>query len=314
MRTTILALIALAFLRTVLGLHFFLEGVSHLRDPAWSSAGFRKAAVGPLAPTYRALLPETGDWSGTLGAADRKPADETIAAWEKSVTSGWEQRLVDRLKVVPLPEEKLEAAKAALEASRKELAGWLAGLRPDLNDYRLELARLADKEATKAAAEVPFERDRVAKKRRELAGQASAWMTEAAAMGRRLEATWDEGLPAADREKLAAVAPKTALWKGDRFVSWSLVTIGACLVLGLLVKFNAMGGALFLVSVVASQPFWVPGAQATYDQWVELAALLAIAALPTGGWSGLDYFLQPWISSHCPLSRGCCSPAAARDR
>jgi uncharacterized membrane protein YphA (DoxX/SURF4 family) len=133
-------------------------------------------------------------------------------------------------------------------------------------------------------------------------------------MGRRLEATWDEGLPAADREKLAAVAPKTALWKGDRFVSWSLVTIGACLVLGLLVKFNAMGGALFLCTVVASQPFWVPGAQATYDQWVELAALLAIAALPTGGWSGLDYFLQPWISSHCPLSRGCCSPAAARDR
>ena len=97
-------------------------------------------------------------------------------------------------------------------------------------------------------------------------------------------------------------------------MSWSLVTIGACLVLGLLVKFNAMGGALFLCTVVASQPFWVPGAQATYDQWVELAALLAIAALPTGGWSGLDYFLQPWISSHCPLSRGCCSPAAARDR
>jgi len=55
MRTTILALVALALLRTVIGLHFFLEGVSHLRDPAWSSAGFRKAAVGPLAPTYREI-------------------------------------------------------------------------------------------------------------------------------------------------------------------------------------------------------------------------------------------------------------------
>jgi hypothetical protein len=28
------------------------------------------------------------------------------------------------------------------------------------------------------------------------------------------------------------IAP-TQLWKADRFVSWSLVTIGACLVLGL---------------------------------------------------------------------------------
>jgi uncharacterized membrane protein YphA (DoxX/SURF4 family) len=314
MRPTLLALVALAFLRTVIGLHFFLEGVSHLRDPSWSSAGFRKAAVGPLAPSYRALLPETGDWSGTLGATDRRPADEVIAAWEKSLTAGWEGRLVDRLRVVPLPEEKLEAAKRSLETSRQELGGWLAGLRPDLEDYRLELARLSDQEATRAAAEVPFERERVANKRRELAAKASAWMAEASAMGRRLEADWDADLAAADRERLAAVAPKTALWKGDRFVSWSLATIGACLVLGLLVKFNAVGGALFLCTVVASQPFWVPGAQATYDQWVELAALLAIAALPTGGWSGLDYFLQPWLSARCPLARGCCGPAPARGR
>ena len=50
-------------------------------------------------------------------------------------------------------------------------------------------------------------------------------------------------------------------------------------------------------TVIATQPFWVPGAQATYDQWVEAAALVALAALPTGGWSGLDYFLKaccPW--------------------
>ena len=118
----------------------------------------------------------------------------------KSVAAGWETRLVDRLRVVPLPEEKLEAAKRSLETSRKELAGWLAGLAPDLNDYRLELARLADQEATRAAAEVPFERERVAKKRRELSAKASAWMTEAAAIGRRLEADWDADLAAADRD------------------------------------------------------------------------------------------------------------------
>lgn len=299
MRTSLFALVALAFLRIVIGLHFFLEGVSHLRDPEWSSVGFRKAAVGPLAVGYRALLPETGDWSGTLGATDRRPADEAIAAWEASVVAGWERRLAARLKTVPLAGEPLERATSALEAARKELAEWVAGVREDLVEYRLEVFRLADSEASPAAREVPFERDRVAKKRRELAGDAGGWMAAAEAIGSRLEAAWDAELPPADRERVAAATPPTALWKADRFVSWSLTTIGACLVLGLLVKFNAIGGALFLASVVASQPFWVPGAQETYAQWVELAGLLALAALPTGGWSGLDYFLQSW----CPFAR-----------
>jgi uncharacterized membrane protein YphA (DoxX/SURF4 family) len=309
MRTSILALVALAFLRIVIGLHFFLEGVSHLRDPEWSSVGFRKAAVGPLAPAYRELLPETGDWSGTLGSADRRSAEEAIAAWEASVTAGWQRRLDERLRVAPLAGEPLERARAELEAAGKELAGWAGDTREDLVAYRLELMRLADMQASPAAREVPFERERVAKKQRELARDASGWMAAAAAIGKRLEAAWDAELPAGERERVAAAAPRTALWKADRFVSWSLATIGGCLVLGLLVKFNAMGGAIFLATVVASQPFWVPGAQDTYAQWVEMAALLAIAALPTGGWSGLDYFLQSW----CPFAR-CGRSAAAGAR
>ena len=312
MRTSLLALVALAFLRIVIGLHFFLEGVSHLRDPEWSSVPFRKAAVGPLAEQYRSLLPQTGDWSGTLGAANGLTTADVIAAWEKSLTDGWRKRLADRRKIVPLAGEKLDQAEAALEASQKELADWLAGIREDLETYRLEVVRLADKEAAPASREVPFERERVAKKRRELSGQAAGWMAEAAAIGRRLESEWDAPLPPADRSRIEAAAPRTAVWKADRFVSWSLTTIGACLVVGLFVKFNAVGGAIFLLTVIASQPFWVPGAQDTYAQWVEMAGLLALAALPTGGWSGLDHFLEPWLDSHCPLRRACCGSRSPR--
>jgi hypothetical protein len=44
---------------------------------------------------------------------------------------------------------------------------------------------------------------------------------------------------------------------------------------------------------------------------VELAALLALAALPVGGWSGLDYFLKNWFSKFgCPLA-GCCGGSNA---
>jgi uncharacterized membrane protein YphA (DoxX/SURF4 family) len=315
MRTTLLAVAALAFLRIVLGLHFFLEGLSHLRDPDWSSAGFRKAAVGPLADWYRGSLPQTGDWAGTLAAVDDRSVDEAAQAWRKSVEAGWKALLAERQKLAPLAGDARAAADKQFTAASEELAAYVAGIEEDLADYRLQSARFAAMERKPGASEIPFERERIAKKRRELAAQAAGWMKDAEAIGQRLVGRWDELLDSdAARIKAAAAAPPTALWKADRFVSWSLVTIGACLVLGLFVKFNAMGAACFLATVIASQPFWVPGAQATYDQWVELAALLAIAALPTGGWSGLDHFLEPVVKSWCPLSGsplfGCCSAPA----
>ncbi|MFM7206124.1 MAG: hypothetical protein ACKO4T_05570 [Planctomycetaceae bacterium] len=302
MRLPLITVAALAFLRIACGLHFFLEGMSHLRDPDWSSAGFRRAAVGPLADWYRSSLPETGDWSGTLGAADGRSADEASQAWQASVVASWRRLLAARTKAVPLAADAKAAAEASLEVAAKELAAYGKGVADDLADYRLQVARLAAAEKKPGSRDIPFERERLAKKQKELGGQATGWMKDAAAIGQKLVAAWDEQLPdAATRAKAAAAAEPPPIWKADRFVSWSLVTIGACLVLGIATKFNAMGGVCFLASVLATQPFWVPGAQATYNQWVELAALLAIAALPIGGWSGLDFFLTRW----CPLGRCC---------
>ncbi len=302
-----LAALALAFLRIVVGLHFFLEGLSHVRDPDWSSIGFRKAAVGPLADWYRAALPQTGDWRGTLGAVDGRSAAEAGQAWQESVVAAWRNLLGARIKQLPLNAAAQAAAAKSLADAEESLADWRASIEPDLAAYRLEVARLTAMERKPGAAAIPFERERVTKKRAELAGQAAGWMKEADAIGTKLVAAWDAQLGSDADRRRAAVGERSPLWKADRVVSWSLVTIGACLVLGVLVKFNAMGGALFLASVLATQPFWVPGAQATYNQWVELAALLAIAALPSGGWSGLDYFLKQW----CPLSRWCAGGCAA---
>lgn len=299
MRSTLLVVATLAFLRIVVGLHFFLEGLSHLRDPNWSSAGFRTVAVGPLAGWYRGSLPQTGDWSGTLGAVDGRSVEDAAAAWQTSVVESWKRLLADRMRRLPLDAAGRDDAEGKLEAATRDLSDYVAGLADDLVDYRLQEARLAGMAKRPEAGQIPFERERVAKKRKELAALATGWQADAAAIGEKLAAAWDAPLSAADRLTVGGAQGPSALWKADRFVSWSLLTIGACLVLGVLVKFNAMGGALFLGSVIASQPFWVAGALPTYDQWVELSALLVIAAMPAGGWSGLDYFLKPY----CPLSR-----------
>lgn len=304
MRSTLLAVAALAFLRIVIGLHFFLEGMSHLRDPGWTSAGFRKAAVGPLADFFRAALPETGGWSATLGQADGRPVAEATEAWKQNVVAAWKRTLAERQRLVPLDAAAREVAERQLATAAEELDEFVGGLGDEFAEYRLQSERLAAMEQSPTATQVPFARERVAKKRRELAVQAAGWMKDAEAIGTRLVADWDRPLSAAERLQLGRESVRTPLWKADRFVSWALVTIGACLVVGFLVPFHAMGGACFLASVVASQPFWVPGAQSTYDQWVELAALLAIASLPAGGWSGLDFFLRKLLGRWCPLS-GC---------
>jgi len=296
MRFPLLATLCLILLRVVVGLHFFLEGTSHLRDPQWSSAGFRRAAVGPLAPGYRSLLPEVGGWSQTIGRLDDRDLAAASEAWAGNVEQGWRAQLAARLAAVPLDEGAGKAAADAIDVARKDLGEFLSSISGELTEYRMELARLAAMERRPEASGIPFERSRVVSKRRELDAMAGRWMASAEGLGQRLAAEWNEPLSEEQRRAADAAVPQSSLWKADRFVSWSLTTIGACLVVGLLVKFNAMGGALFLASIIGSQPFWIPGAAETYDQWVEMAALLAIAALPRGGWSGLDYF----------LGRACC--------
>lgn len=303
MRSTLVAVAALAFLRIVVGLHFFLEGSSHLRDPEWSSAGFRKAAVGPLAESLRAGLPQTGDWSGTLGGSSSRPASELSDAWKKSIVAAWKKRLEQRVQAVALTAEQQASADSQLKIATQELDDFLAPLDEELADYSLQVQRLATMDREPTSAGIPYARQRVAKKRRELSAQATGWMNDAAAIGEKLEGEWDRQIASelspSVRLQLSNEFRQTSLWKIDRFVSWSLATIGICLVLGILTKFNAMGGVFFLTSVILAQPFWVVGAQPTYDQWVEMAALLVIAALPAGGWSGLDYFLSAW----CPWCR-----------
>jgi uncharacterized membrane protein YphA (DoxX/SURF4 family) len=313
-RTAVVMTASLIFLRIVIGLHFFLEGSSHLRDPSWSSAGFRKAAVGPLASFLKSDLPETGDWKSTLGNVHSTNAVDVAAAadnWRSSIVEEW-KALGERRNVVlrrsgwVAPADWVELSSAALGAADKKLASMLDYANEDLLDFCRQAVRLKATEKSAMAKNVPFMRDRIADKERELAGQKNGWMEEANAVGRELVSAWNEPLSAEERRIADTAVEPTRLWKADRFVSWSLTTIGACLVIGIFTKFNAVGGVFFLLSVVASQPFWLPAAQATYDQWVEIAGLLVLASMPLGAWAGIDAFLMPILKKYCPL-KICCN-------
>ena len=61
-----LTVVLLVALRVVIGWHFFQEGMSHQRDPHWSSEGFLKQAKGPLAKYFKTWTPEFHQWDRLL--------------------------------------------------------------------------------------------------------------------------------------------------------------------------------------------------------------------------------------------------------
>ena len=78
----------------------------------------------------------------------------------------------------------------------------------------------------------------------------------------------------------------------NKVIPWFDTIVGVLLILGLFTRLASGAAALFLISVVLTQPFWIPGSQPTYFYWIELAALLVIFATCAGRIGGLDYFLH----------------------
>jgi uncharacterized membrane protein YphA (DoxX/SURF4 family) len=83
----------------------------------------------------------------------------------------------------------------------------------------------------------------------------------------------------------------------DRVVSWGLVVVGACLMLGFFTRLSAFAGAIFLAMLYVAMPPlpWVPEVTKTEGKYlfvnknlVEMLALLVLATSRTGYWIGLD--------------------------
>lgn len=84
---------------------------------------------------------------------------------------------------------------------------------------------------------------------------------------------------------------------------WGLTILGVCLMLGLFTRLSALGGAGLLTLFYMAMPPW-PGVQEipsiehnliVNKVFVEMLALLAMAALPSGKWFGVDALISALI-------------------
>lgn len=103
-------------------------------------------------------------------------------------------------------------------------------------------------------------------------------------------------------------------WQIDQLTMWSLTVLGVLLLVGCASRLAALGAAGMLVSFYLAMPPWpgvvefreLPGPEHSYivdKNLIEVVALLAIAALPTGSWFGLDRLFSWWNARRRALRR-----------
>ncbi len=297
----------LVLLRIAIGWHFLYEGTQKILStpsgkasilarvfpvsdgPPFTSEGYLRNATGPLAPKFRALVPDVDarrkldkerlkdDWAALMARIgnhygfdddQKKKAGELLG---KTETAAGEWFLVV---------ENAEKGKKYLDEVDEIEA---VESNPDALSYERSNAR-DDRKAAEAD-------------RKELVAVVDGW-TDSLRDGLVKLATPEQVKDAGPYEP-----PLTSLDKVDLATMWGLTAIGLCLMLGLFTPLAALAGATFLTNIYLSSPPWPglpeapgPGHYRYVNlPMIEMLACLVLASTPNGLWIGLDALLFGWI-------------------
>ncbi len=229
---------------------------------------------------------------------------EARAAKDKSVdTASLEKQRAQLGLDIKQIRTQIEVAEQILEAHQEELADWLNQNRVAITAHFGTQDRLAgfDKDGASkrvVARNVDSLREQVDKIRSDRQKELGQWNSS-------VEAIWDsfEGqindlavTSQADMQPISLHRPfdqkDSKIKVVDRFIPWFDTIVGALLILGLFTRFASVAAAGFLISVIATQPPWVPDAIPTIYQTIELFAILVIFATSAGRMGGLDFFFS----------------------
>jgi uncharacterized membrane protein YphA (DoxX/SURF4 family) len=180
-----------------------------------------------------------------------------------------------------------------------EFRAWLV-------DNANEVAYMHKLQRSKTGNEVPFEKPRLATQVAEVYAEQMKLKSNVAQIEKELESNLYAVLARESGKMPTPLASEeTSLKKFDKFLMYSLIAIGTCLMAGFLTPIAALGGAFFLLSVMGTNPPWVMDALPIYEQAIECLALLVIATTLAGRWLGLDYLLGK-LCGCCGGAKGSC--------
>lgn len=310
----------LVVLRLSLGCHFLYEGVWKIRHAdEFSAKPFLTQAKGPLAPLFYRMVPDL------YGRERLRIEQRSFEEEGKKVTrlvsacyvESWQETLDRFIRFYHLSEEQQAEAQKLLRQYLDVLDRFLRENQKDIAGY---FQSLEDFQAWRAgASSARFEEARVWEQQQKLRAESAQWTNQMDQMGKQFHlALWNK-LDAEQQAKgvvpLAAVGPDrlpfrvpgVESWSDllDKAVTYSLTAIGVCLLLGFCTRLAALGGAAFMLMVLATQPPWptiyppfpevVGHAMVVDKNFVEMVALLVVMTTGAGRWAGLDVFLRRWL-------------------
>ena len=318
-------------MRVAIGWHFLYEGTQKIlstpegkasilgkllpapEGPPFSSEGYLRASTGPLAPRFRALVPDVD--------SVEKLKLENI----KAELSSEMARVVDHYGF-DAPQQ--EEAKQAYDKIVGDATDWFKSTEnvEKIKKYLDELKEIEDVENNPGAmsyerAEAYADRKVAEADRKALVKVVDSWtesLRDALTAIARKPVKAAEPTPAAEPKKeptlfdlkgpYVPTPPMTPLRQIDLLTMWGLSAVGLCLMLGLFTPLAALGGAVYLLGFYLSMPPW-PGLPEGITEGhyryvnknlIEMLACLVLASTPNGLWIGLDAFLFGWIGRGRP--------------
>jgi uncharacterized membrane protein YphA (DoxX/SURF4 family) len=218
--------------------------------------------------------------------------------WAARIVEDWKLILSNVTAIPALTEEQRHRAAEIFAQRTQQLSDYLATQTDAITDNQHELWRLDGWRAMPEAADVPYQQKRIATKAAETTAAATPWVNQVRDFEQKFIddlreiLTPEQRAQAITKQSLdtALTSPKQArLNRLNVGVTILTIGVGACLLLGCFTRLASLAGALFLLAVVATQPPWIADAAPAYNQIVELAGLLVLAATGAGRWLGLDY-------------------------
>lgn len=300
----------------------------------FSAEGFLNGAKGPLADFFQNQAPTTHQWRKSLAVSQKldpaksdklqawavsyvKRRQEELkagkssepqfsdlspaASWRETIVADWDATLDRFQRIKGVSDETRKEAETLVAKYKQYLIDFLAEISLDVEAYQHNLWRLEQAKNAPEAGEVPFVDERITAQQAEVDRTPAPWVAMvksfdadlADELSRLVASTNNKAL--IRQARTAVTDPEVqALARMNKIVTFVVTGVGVCLLLGLFTRAAALVGAMFLLSVMATQPPWVPDANTMvfYYQLVEFAALLFLAAVGAGRWAGLDFIIH----------------------